>query len=101
MCIPLSGRSRARFGSPPRGELPTLENGRFIRRKRRARRTGAFHRWGQRGESLDQRTRIKVFFICVAENVVERIPWAKLGRKDVATALLPDPLRGRPMAWIS
>jgi PAS domain S-box-containing protein len=27
-------------------------------------------------------------------NVVERIPWAKLGRRDVATALLPDPAQG-------
>ena len=28
------------------------------------------------------------------ESVVERIPWAKLGRKDVATALFPDPVQG-------
>jgi len=27
-------------------------------------------------------------------SVVERIPWAKLGRKDVATALLLDPVQG-------
>jgi PAS domain S-box-containing protein len=27
-------------------------------------------------------------------NVVERIPWARLGRRDVATALLPDPAQG-------
>jgi signal transduction histidine kinase/ligand-binding sensor domain-containing protein len=30
----------------------------------------------------------------VGENVVERIPWAKLGRKDLATALAADPLQG-------
>jgi ligand-binding sensor domain-containing protein len=28
------------------------------------------------------------------ENVVERIPWARLGRRDVGTALLPDPAQG-------
>src|SRR4029077_9885548 len=28
------------------------------------------------------------------ESVVERIPWAMLGRKDVATALFPDPAQG-------
>ena len=30
----------------------------------------------------------------VGERVVEQIPWARLGRKDFADALLPDPLRG-------
>jgi signal transduction histidine kinase/ligand-binding sensor domain-containing protein len=30
----------------------------------------------------------------VGENVVERIPWAKLGREDIATTLAADPLQG-------
>jgi PAS domain S-box-containing protein len=30
----------------------------------------------------------------LGENVVERIPWARLGRRDVGTALLPDPAQG-------
>ncbi len=28
------------------------------------------------------------------ESVVERVPWAKLGLRDVATALFPDPVQG-------
>src|SRR4029077_14208547 len=35
------------------------------------------------------------------ESVVERIPWARLGRKDVATALFPDPVqRGLWLAFL-
>jgi signal transduction histidine kinase/ligand-binding sensor domain-containing protein len=33
-------------------------------------------------------------FHLLGGNVVERIPWARLGRKDVATALFPDPAQG-------
>jgi PAS domain S-box-containing protein len=33
-------------------------------------------------------------FHLFAGSVVERIPWARLGRKDVATALFPDPVQG-------
>ncbi len=38
--------------------------------------------------------RIKVFFICLEGALVEQIPWAKLGRKDFADALLADPVQG-------
>jgi hypothetical protein len=33
-------------------------------------------------------------FHCLQEQVVDRIPWSTLGRKDAATALLSDPLQG-------
>jgi PAS domain S-box-containing protein len=33
-------------------------------------------------------------FHLLGGNVVERIPWARLGRRDVATALFPDPAEG-------
>jgi len=33
-------------------------------------------------------------FHLLGGNVVERIPWARLGRRDVATALFPDPVQG-------
>jgi hypothetical protein len=80
------------FGSPrSRGCL--LREWPVYSRKRRARRTVCIPSPGTARGISGSATRIRVFFIC-GGSVVERIPWARLGRKDFASALLPDPLQG-------
>jgi hypothetical protein len=68
-----------------------LENGRFESCQRNSRGSRAFHRRGQRRQSLDRQPGCSDFFTLSQQNQVQQIPWSRLGHKDHATALAADP----------
>jgi signal transduction histidine kinase/ligand-binding sensor domain-containing protein len=49
---------------------------------------------GDRGGNLWIGDQNQGLFHLIGKSVVDRIPWAKMGRKDFASALLSDPLQG-------
>ena len=84
---------RGRIWVSTRRGVAYFENGRFIPVSAVPGGVRAFHRRGQCGESLDQPPGSGLFHLREG-SVVEQIPWARLGRKDYASALFPDPVQG-------
>jgi PAS domain S-box-containing protein len=70
-----------------------FDNGRFFRVRAEPSRQ-AFSSAGDSTGNLWISDQDQGLIDLLGENVVERIPWARLGRKDVATALVPDPAQG-------
>jgi ligand-binding sensor domain-containing protein/signal transduction histidine kinase len=70
-----------------------LENGRFV--PVGAVPGGIVHSFaGDSGGNLWIGDQNQGLFHLIGGNVVDRIPWAKMGRKDFASSLLADPLQG-------
>ena len=91
--LPLSGRSRANLGLHDSRGFAYFENGRFIPVS--AVPGGYVHAIaGDGAGNLWISHQDHGLFHLLEGSVVEQIPWARLGRKDFAYALLPDPVQG-------
>jgi hypothetical protein len=73
----------ANLGLHGRRGVAYFENGRFISRKRRARRIRASIAGDSAGNLWISHSGQGLFHL-LGGNVVEQIPWARLGRKDLA-----------------